>query len=87
MHPLQDGGAGNSMQTDLDGDGDVIYVWGTNLTIASVTERIRRFYTTFKTPNQREDDDAKYIGLIRQVCMKRTRAYAARKPLRPTAIV
>lgn len=52
----------------MDGDGDLIYVWGTNLTIASVTERIRRFYTTFKAPDQRgADDDAKYIGLIRQV--------------------
>jgi hypothetical protein len=59
--------AGNSMQTDLDGDGDVIYVWGTNLTIASVTKGIRRFYTTFRTPDQREDDDPKYLGLIRQV--------------------
>lgn len=59
--------AGNSLQTDLDGDGDVIYVWGTNLTIASVTKGIRRFYTTFKTPDQREDDDPKYLGLIRQV--------------------
>lgn len=56
------------MQTDLDGDGEAIYVWGTNLTIASVTERIRRFYTSFKTPQQHADDDAKYIGLIRQVC-------------------
>jgi hypothetical protein len=64
---MQDAGAGNSMQTDLDGDGDVIYVWGTNLTIASVTERIRRFYTTFRTPDQRDDDVPKYVGLIRQV--------------------
>ena len=59
--------AGNSMQTDLDGDGDVIYVWGTNLTIASVTKGIRRFYTTFRTPDQRADDDPKYLGLIRRV--------------------
>lgn len=57
---------GGSMHTDFDGDGEAIYVWGTNLTIASVTERIRRFYTSFKTPQQRDDDDAKYIGLIRQ---------------------
>ena len=42
-------------------------MWGTNLTISSVTQRIRRFFMNFKAGGQAEDDDAKYIGLIRQV--------------------
>ena len=63
----QGGGDADSFATDLEGDGEDIYVWGTNLTIASVTQRIRRFFMNFKAGGQAEDDDAKYIGLIRQV--------------------
>ena len=39
------------------------YVWGTNVAIARVCKRARRFYTTFTEPGT---DEPKYMAIIRQ---------------------
>ena len=39
------------------------YVWGTNVAIARVCKRARRFYTTFTEPGA---DEPKYMAIIRQ---------------------
>lgn len=47
-------------------EGEDMYVWGTNLTIASVTKRVRDFYTTFRGSGLAQTEEAKYEALIRQ---------------------
>lgn len=48
-------------------EGEDMYLWGTNLTIASITKRVREFYTGFRSSGQAETEPAKYEALIRQV--------------------
>jgi len=44
------------------------YVWGTNVSIARVCKRARRFLTTYTAPGA---DEAKYLAIIRQARMTR----------------
>ena len=44
-------------------NGDDAYVWGTNVSIARVCKRARRFFTTYTEPGA---DEPKYMAIIRQ---------------------
>jgi hypothetical protein len=48
-------------------EGEQMFVWGTNISIASVTKRVRDFYTVFRGDRQLQTEEAKYVALIRQV--------------------
>lgn len=53
---------------DVDNEeGEDMYLWGTNLTIASITKRVRNFYTSFRSSDQAQAEPAKYEALIQQV--------------------
>ena len=61
---------GDANASDAADDGQDTFVWGTNLAIASVTRRIRNFYTTYQAQDAEDaGGEAKYQALIRQVCL------------------
>lgn len=53
--------------SDADDDGQDTFVWGTNLAIASVTRRIRDFFTSYYGDMDPAGGEAKYQALLRQV--------------------
>ena len=52
------------------------YVWGTNVAIARVCKRARRFYTTFTEPGT---DEPKYMAIIRQARCSLCECYVRRQ--------
>lgn len=57
--------------SDADDDGQDTFVWGTNLAIASITRRIRNFYTSYYAEGEEAGGgEAKYQALLRQVCLQ-----------------
>ena len=55
---LSDGG-GNTTQ-----DGEVLFIWGTNIHLSTLQARLRRFFSNFQHPGA---EQPKYMELMSQV--------------------
>ena len=52
-------------ESDMGADDEALFVWGTNLTIAGITKRVRAFYRGFRLDDG--DSMPKYEEMLREV--------------------